>query len=138
MPRVDALWLSRSAQALVARNTPPGEKAVVAAIGYQEPSLVFLLGRDTRLIKSGEGAAFLREHPDGLLLLGDNLEGEVLAALDRAGRKLQALGAVRGFNYSKGMWLTLTLYKAAAASPDGVGNQMDRAARPLPPAGPAG
>src|SRR5690606_8604956 len=114
LPRVDALWLSRSAQTLVARHAPPAETApVVAAIGYQEPSLVFLLGRDTRLIRPGEAADFVRDHPDGLLLLGDNLAGETLAALDGAGRRVVALGSVRGFNYSKGAWLTLTLYRAA-------------------------
>jgi 4-amino-4-deoxy-L-arabinose transferase-like glycosyltransferase len=131
LPRVDALWLSRSAQTLVARHAPPAETApVVAAIGYQEPSLVFLLGRDTRLIRPGEAADFVRDHPDGLLLLGDNLAGETLAALDGAGRRVVALGSVRGFNYSKGAWLTLTLYRAAEAPPDGAAPRGSSAARP--------
>ena len=139
LPRIDALWLSRSAEALVAQNVPAGTRPpVVAAIGYQEPSLVFLLGRDTALIKTGEGAAFLRQHPDGLFLLGDNLQAEVIDNLRRAGRELRPLGSVRGFNYSKGIWLTLTLFKPLPPSPDGGGQNMDRAQGPLPSTGPAG
>ncbi|MGE5148069.1 MAG: ArnT family glycosyltransferase [Candidatus Eiseniibacteriota bacterium] len=132
LPRVDALWLSRSAEQLVARNTPAGAKPpVVVAIGYQEPSLVFLLGRDTALIKPQEAPAFLAKHPDALLLLGDNLQRQVLDVLHRAGRDGKKLGAVRGFNYSKGIWLTLTLFKPVPLPPDGGRPDLDRAARPL-------
>jgi 4-amino-4-deoxy-L-arabinose transferase-like glycosyltransferase len=139
LPRIDALWLSRAAEELVARSVPAGTRPpIIAAIGYQEPSLVFLLGRDTALIKAGEGAAFLRRHPDGLLLLGDNLQAEVLDNLRRAGREVRPLGSVRGFNYSKGIWLTLTLFKPVPASPDSGGQGMDRAQRPRPSTGPAG
>jgi hypothetical protein len=139
LPRVDALWLSRSARTLVAGSVPPGTKLpLVAAIGYQEPSLVFLLGRDTGLIKPDEAPAFLRQHPDALLLLGDNLERAALDALRRAGRGAKKLGAVRGFNYSKGIWLTLTLYKPTPLEPDGGVPNMDRAAREERPAVPPG
>ena len=139
LPRVDALWLSREAQALVARTVPAGAKPpVVAAIGYQEPSLVFLLGRDTGIIKPGETPAFLRQNPDALLLLGNNLQGEVLDALHRVGRDAKPLGSVRGFNYSKGIWLTLTLFKPTGIQPDGGTPNMDRAARPRARAGSGG
>jgi hypothetical protein len=139
MPRVDAFWLSRSAAALVARAAPAdAPRPVIGAIGYQEPSLVFLLGRDTVLVRSGEAAAFFREHPEGLLLLGDNVQAAALDALHRVGREVRALGTVRGFNYSKGRWLTLTLYKAVPPSPDGWRGDMDRAQRSRPAPGAAG
>jgi 4-amino-4-deoxy-L-arabinose transferase-like glycosyltransferase len=139
LPRVDALWLSRSAEALVARNVPAGAKPpVVAAIGYQEPSLVFLLGRDTGIIKPDETPEFLRKHPDALLLLGDNLQSQVIEALRRVGRDVKPLGSVRGFNYSKGIWLTLTLFKPEPVAPDGGLSTMDRAALPRPALAPAG
>jgi len=62
----------------------------VAAAGYYEPSLVFLLGTETTLV-SGEGAALhFREHRDALALVTADKERAFLesaAALDiRPGR----------------------------------------------------
>jgi hypothetical protein len=138
LPRVDAFWLSRGAARLVAANAPAGRHPLVASIGYQEPSLVFLLGRDTALIAAADVPGFLRGHPEALLLLGNNVEADVMGALKSAGRPVTALGSVRGFNYSKGRWLTLTLYRPVPVPPDGVVSTMDRAALPPPALEPAG
>src|SRR5207302_1791144 len=48
LPGLDRLWLSRSAAALIAEH-PPAAGAPLVAIGYAEPSLVFLLGGHVRL-----------------------------------------------------------------------------------------
>ncbi len=44
LPHLDALWLSRDAQRLVAALSPCSQPVVVSS-GYEEPSLVFLLGQ---------------------------------------------------------------------------------------------
>ena len=54
-PRLDALWLSRNAAILVADHTGEASNAVAAA-GYSEPSLVFMLGTGT-ILTDGTGAA---------------------------------------------------------------------------------
>src|SRR5262249_44525449 len=58
LPGLDRLWLSREAAALVAETPPtPGRPLVV--VGYNEPSLVFLLGTSLRTATAGSAAAVL-------------------------------------------------------------------------------
>ncbi len=114
MPRIEALWLSRSVNAMVeraraGRPAPP----VVAAAGYHEPSLVFMLGRSTKLAKAENVALLMRKDPSILGLIAAAEEASFRRAL--AGAAVRAIGTARGFNYSKGRWVSLTLYRSAAA-----------------------
>lgn len=117
LPAVEPLWLSRSAHELVSAAASAGPPRPVAAIGYQEPSLVFLLGTDTRLIGASESADFLGAHPDGLLLVASSAEREVRQVLRAAGLGVRPLGFAQGFNYSKGQWLDLTLLARQEGAP---------------------
>jgi hypothetical protein len=47
----------------------PAAPAAIATSGYQEPSLVFLLGRDLLLLDPTEAALFLIEAPGGLAII---------------------------------------------------------------------
>lgn len=110
LPGVEALWLSRSAARIVAAKA--GDvKPVVAASGYHEPSLVFMLGRQTRLIGPEAIATAMRSDPSLLALIGADKEARFRAALAGDAARLAALGSARGFNYSRGDWVTLTLYR---------------------------
>jgi hypothetical protein len=42
----------------------------------------------------------------------DKEEATFHAALAASGQRAEAVGKVRGYNYSKGKWVTLTLYRA--------------------------
>ena len=59
-PSLDQLWLSRAAAAMV-RASPAGGAPVVA-VGYSEPSLVFLLGTATRFLAPDAAAAVHHRH----------------------------------------------------------------------------
>jgi 4-amino-4-deoxy-L-arabinose transferase-like glycosyltransferase len=111
LPPLDPLWLSRSAGELVAAEREGVER--VSASGYAEPSLVFLLGTDTSLAVPGEAAAELARGEVALSLVSDDGTAEFEGELARRGAAATALGAVRGFDYSNGKWLTLTLYRLA-------------------------
>jgi 4-amino-4-deoxy-L-arabinose transferase-like glycosyltransferase len=112
LPGVEALWLSRAAERLVARSTPAAApKPTVAATGYHEPSLVFILGRKTRLITPEKIAKAMRGDASLLALVGADKEQRFRAALAGDAARLEALGRARGFNTSKGQWVTLTLYR---------------------------
>ncbi len=113
LPRIDALWLSRSVNALVegARGGSPA-RPIVAAAGYHEPSLVFMLGRATKLAKAGEVARLMRKDSSILGLIAAEDETPFRRAL--AGAVVRVIGTARGFNYSKGRWVTLTLYRRVA------------------------
>ena len=114
LPGLNSLWVSRSVAQAVERYRGSHEDGfpTVAAAGYYEPSLVFLLGTETRLV-SGEGAALhLREHQDGLALVTADKQRAFLESAAAVDLKPQAVETIRGFNYSKGRWVTLTLYGA--------------------------
>jgi 4-amino-4-deoxy-L-arabinose transferase-like glycosyltransferase len=112
LPGMNSLWVSRSAAQAVERYRAShgDESSIVAAAGYYEPSLVFLLGTETRLV-FGEGAALhLREHRDALALVTADKERAFLESAAALDIRPRAVETIRGFNYSKGRWVTLTLY----------------------------
>ncbi len=115
LPHVGAIWLSRSAAALVRTERLPDE--TVISTGYTEPSLVFLLGTDTKLLAPAEAAAALVGGKAKLALVADRQEADFETALKTAGRAVRPFGAVRGFDYSNGRWMTLRLYRLAPAGP---------------------
>lgn len=114
LPRLDTLFVSREAAQLAAAH--PHDGAVVVA-GYSEPSLVFLLGTDTEFA-GGDGAAQnLAGHPTALSLVSDREESAFQAAASRLGVKPQAVGVVKGFNYSRGKPVVLTAYMREEKAP---------------------
>lgn len=94
----ESFWVSRSAAALVAphRDNCPGS---VTSIGYHEPSLVFLLGTETRLAPS-----FPTDVGCHLVMVEKNAGTSIPDGAER-------LGSTSGFNYSKGDDVTLVLYR---------------------------
>ncbi|MBN9593180.1 MAG: glycosyltransferase family 39 protein [Alphaproteobacteria bacterium] len=112
-PRLDRLWVSEHAAALVAHNARPGDPPPIL-IGYQEPSLVFLLGTHTRLPASGDAAAAAARN-GGLALVEERDRSGFLAHLSALGANAHALGQVSGLNYSRGKPVRITLYRVKPA-----------------------
>jgi len=102
-PGMDGFWVSRSAAQLVAAHRPLCA-GPVTSIGYAEPSLIFLLGTDTKL------AAEIPAPPESgcRLLLVEHRQLENAASLEQ-------LGKIEGFNYSKGDEVALYLLRQPAA-----------------------
>ena len=88
-----------------------GKPALIAAAGYHEPSMVFLLGRDTLLISETEAALLLAEADDALAII----EGRKLDAFKQVIQELsldvKQVGEVSGFNISKGRDVRLYLFR---------------------------
>jgi 4-amino-4-deoxy-L-arabinose transferase-like glycosyltransferase len=109
-PRLDPLWLSRAAARMVARYAPPSGVSV-AAVGYGEPSLVFLLGTKT-LIASPDSAAEHVTSARGAVALVESREDEAFRrALGARGWQAEMVERVAGLDYSNGKRLVLTLYR---------------------------
>ena len=110
LPGLDRLWLSRAAAGLVARH-PPTAGAPLVAVGFSEPSLVFLLGTELRLATpraavealAGGGEALVSGREDAIFQ--QNLSARGLVA--------RPVGSVRGLDYSNGQRMVLTLYHVA-------------------------
>jgi hypothetical protein len=109
LPRLDALWLSRDAQRLVAAVSPCSQPVVVSS-GYEEPSLVFLLGQQTPLLEPEEAARYLIQHGQSCTLALIANENDQRFRESLGGVAPRALGQVEGINYTISHRQHLTLY----------------------------
>lgn len=109
LPQLDALWLSRAAANLIADQGLKGRP--VAAAGYGEPSLVFLLGTGTKFT-TAEGAALeIATWPRKVALVSERDDAAFIDRVAETGAHVEAVGHVEGLNYSNGRHVTLTLYR---------------------------
>jgi 4-amino-4-deoxy-L-arabinose transferase-like glycosyltransferase len=108
-PSLDEIWLSRAAAAAVARYRPPRDAPVVA-VGYSEPSLVFLLGTATRFLSPDEAARYLTSARGAAALVSDGDDAAFRQALVARGWQPRLVESVTGLNYSNGRHLMLSLY----------------------------
>lgn len=110
IPRLETIWLSPRLAALVAEHRPCPDTAV-ASVSDSEPSLVFLLGQDTKLLRPEMAADFLRDHGRcALVLVGERDRPAYEGALEHDGLNVRRLGMVSGLNYSTGRHLDIGLY----------------------------
>jgi hypothetical protein len=109
-PLMQKLWVSPRAAALVAKDTRPGDPPVVLA-GYEEPSLVFLLGTNTRLAVDGSAAADAVADAGGLALIERREQARFADRLSRMGAQVVRLDTLSGLNYSRGKPVTIDVYR---------------------------
>jgi 4-amino-4-deoxy-L-arabinose transferase-like glycosyltransferase len=115
LPGLDAVWTSRQVvRALDRASLDPKDGLTpgpVTVVGYAEPSLVFALGTDTETTDEvGDAAEAISEGRPAVVEQTRDaaFRGELAAD------KLTAspVGAVRGFNYARGRWVRLTIYRS--------------------------
>jgi hypothetical protein len=107
LPGLRDPWISRTVADAVARHGG----GLLATTGYREPSLIFLVGTETVLTTPEGAALFLRDTPGGLALVvaeGLPVFADTAAA---EGIRVEELEQITGFNYAKGDWLRLVLYR---------------------------
>lgn len=112
-PRLQTLWVSPRAAALVAHARRPADPPV-AVVGYQEPSLLFLLGSETRLTNA-DGAAEIGADAGGLALVERGETRQFLAQAASLGAMTVPLGSIDGLDYSRGKPVLITLYRTVPA-----------------------
>jgi len=110
LPRLDAIWLSRSAELLVSLQRKPGER--VGSTGYTEASLVFQLGTDTALVSPEALVADLADRSVALALVEGREDEKFRAAAAARQLRLHPYGSVQGLDYSNGKKMVLILYRA--------------------------
>ena len=112
LPKLSTIWIAPRVASLV-RAVKPCPDSVLASASFSEPSLVFLVGRDTDLVNAAGAADLLVRHPRcALALVGTSDEAAFRARLARDHLDVRPLGHVGGINYSTGKSLSLTLYGA--------------------------
>ena len=119
LPRLSSLWLSERASRAIARTS---RAAVVIAVGYHEPSLVFTSDR-TILMKDGNAAVgVITKNAEAVILVDAREEPSLLRKAEVRGIKLEEVWTSSGFNYNKGAFIRLALLKRpiVAAEPERV------------------
>jgi hypothetical protein len=111
LPQLTSLWPSRSIADALAAARGTTERPV-AAVGYGEPSLVFLLGGELHLADAAGAARFVSEHHDAIVCVRHDLRAAVESASDVP---LRPLAIVNGWNISKGAWVRIVLLERAEA-----------------------
>lgn len=110
-PRLSQLWVTERLKPQVAAARKPDDPPPALA-GYQEPSMLFALGKDV-LLTNGAGAAESGAKFGGLALVEDGEKGEFLARLAELQADASVVGDVSGFNYSRGRKVHVTIYRVA-------------------------
>ncbi len=90
---------------------------VLAAAGYHEPSLVFLVGTGTKLVDGSDAADFLRAGGCRFALVEKGNERAFLRRAEQIGLRYMAPQRFDGYNYSSGRAISLGVYQAAEAAP---------------------
>jgi len=119
VPALRPLWLSsRAAKALAAASLSPSQGITpgpVTVAGYEEPSLVFLLGTATELGDADDAAAAIAEGRPAIV--EGRLDGAFHAALARGGLSVLRVGEGAGLDYSNNHPDILRIYRPLASAP---------------------
>jgi 4-amino-4-deoxy-L-arabinose transferase-like glycosyltransferase len=109
LPQAQPLWIApRVERALLEAGFAGGR---LGAVGFHEPSLMMLAGTSTAMLATGlDGAAALADGTVQSLLVSDRDQSAFSAAAATLGLHPVAVNTITGFNYSRGRWVTLTLF----------------------------
>lgn len=114
-PRLAPLWIAPRLAATLATAAPGLDAAAFGITGHAEPSVLFAVGTGTRLLPRGEDAArFLAAAPGRVVAVGERAIGDFRREAEGLGLAPRQVGTVEGFNYTRGRWVTLTLYRVPA------------------------
>lgn len=111
LPRLEALHLSpRVSQLLDDLDRHPRLDGAppVALYGYNEPSLVFLLGTETLHAEAEGMASWMAAAPGHVAIVDDENRAAFLAAAQQT--RLSLVATLDGFNYSNNKAATLSVY----------------------------
>jgi 4-amino-4-deoxy-L-arabinose transferase-like glycosyltransferase len=114
VPSLSSLFPSRTIADILAESGCA--EPMAAAVGYQEPSLVFLAGTKTRLTDAAGAAEFLRGGACRFALVESGHEESFARAAEAKGLRYTAGPRVEGINISKGRPVTIAVFRSRGRS----------------------
>ena len=112
LPQLKSLWPAEIMRKIIdshgLANVP------VAITGYHEPSVVFNLGTDTKLTDINGVVSHISSNPETIAIVPLGQADELQRQLSQEVR-LNTLGEINGFNYSKGKAINLALIHTVRA-----------------------
>jgi 4-amino-4-deoxy-L-arabinose transferase-like glycosyltransferase len=112
VPSLPSLFPSPALAAAIRSTDCP--RPPVAAVGYHEPSLVFLLGTQTRLTDAAGAVEFLREGGCRAAIVERRQERAFVQHAEAVGLRYSQVTRVEAFNFSGGRAVNLAIFLAAA------------------------
>lgn len=109
LPSLERIHMSTAITKVI--DQMPARPPAIAAAGYHEPSLVFLLGKDLLLLNGREAAFFLGEASGGVALIESRQNDVFLETAKALGLKLDTPIQVSGINMSKGQSVIMLIYR---------------------------
>ena len=109
LPSLERIHMSTAISKVI--DQMPARPPAIAAAGYHEPSLVFLLGKDLLLLNGREAAFFLGEASGGVALIESRQNDVFLETAKALGLKLDTPIQVSGINMSKGQPVIMLIYR---------------------------
>jgi len=88
---------------------------VVSTFAYQEPSLVFLLGTETRFTDGAGAADFLRSGSCHFALIDPRSERSFVQRAESVGLRYSLIRRMEGYNISIGRPVSLTVFRSQAS-----------------------
>jgi 4-amino-4-deoxy-L-arabinose transferase-like glycosyltransferase len=88
---------------------------MAASVGYDEPSLVFLLGTETKLTDPFGAVDFLKPGGCRFAFVDSQLEPFFTNQAEKQGLHLRSGPVIEGINYSKGRRISMVAFRPAAA-----------------------
>jgi 4-amino-4-deoxy-L-arabinose transferase-like glycosyltransferase len=87
---------------------------VASTYGYQEPSLVFLLGTETRFTDGAGAADFLRSKPCHFALIDARSERSFVQSAESMGLRYSLVRRVQAYNINTGKPISLSIFRSQA------------------------
>jgi hypothetical protein len=97
---VPQLWTSRQIVAVL-KKADPQKTRPIAAVGYEEDRLIFETHGVAQRVPVTELDAWMDRNSNGLICITEEQFKQFPS--------LKSLGAVQGFNYSKGKWVNVVI-----------------------------
>jgi 4-amino-4-deoxy-L-arabinose transferase-like glycosyltransferase len=91
------------------------EPRVASTFAYQEPSLVFLLGTDTRFTDGAGAADFLRAGPCHFALIDSRSERSFVQRAETVALRYSLIQRIEGYNISIGKPVSMTVFRSQAS-----------------------
>lgn len=112
LPQLTPVWTSQQIKQVIEEYIPGKIDSThpLISIGYAEPSLVFLLG--THAVKFSDISQVVKDLNTSSYVLVDKTAEESFLSIARDNMfSPEPLQTLTSFNYTKGHWVTLTLYR---------------------------
>ena len=110
LPQLDKIWISQNIYKIIKDDSINFKSEDIAAMGYNEPSLIFLLGSEINILK-GLDKDFFEKKLFKYIIIDEIYKYDLQTILDRSKHEYIILSSMKGFNMSKNKWVNTTIFK---------------------------